>query len=145
MTKIKTDNRALTAEVDNFKNTETAKKITTAYEAAMQDLEKVFEPQQGKAVPNRDMGSVYTFLYHNPDTKELAKRLLLDTCFLEETKQRVVNMPRSEGIVAKIAEKAGQRQSLYPRLQQMWLSEHDLGALEEHRRTFREKHLSGLI
>ena len=38
VTKIKDDNRKLQAEVDNFKATEIAKKVTTSYEKAFEEI-----------------------------------------------------------------------------------------------------------
>ena len=89
-------------EVDTFKNTEIAKKVTTTYEKNYDELKKKMDEKGG----NKDIGSIYTFLMSRQDTAELAKRLLLDQAFFEETKQRVHEMAKAGGVMAKIEEKA---------------------------------------
>ena len=100
--KINNDNKALRVEVEEFKNTEIAKKVTTLYEKNFDELKKKME-EKGS---HKDIGSIYTNLMTRKDTEELAKRLLLDQAFFEETKQRVGDMARAGGVMAKIEEKA---------------------------------------
>ena len=83
--KIVDDNRALVAEVDQFKNNEVAKKVTTLYEKYFDEIQKVVDQK----VANKDIASIYTFLLTKGETVDLAKRMLMDQCFFEETKQRV--------------------------------------------------------
>ncbi len=57
MSKIRDDNRKLMTEVDEFKASETAKRVTTAFEKSHDEINKVLEPKGAK-----DIGSLYTFL-----------------------------------------------------------------------------------
>jgi hypothetical protein len=81
LNKIREDNRKLMAEVDEYKATETAKRVTTSYERAMDEIYKVCEPKSNV----KDIGSLYTYMLEskNSDLVQLGKRLLLDSCFLK--------------------------------------------------------------
>lgn len=45
-------------EVDEFKASETAKRVTTTYEKSYDEISKVLEPKGAK-----EIGSLYTFLF----------------------------------------------------------------------------------
>jgi len=109
-------------EVDEFKGNEIAKKVTTCYEKCYEEIQKVMEPK----LANKDIGSFYTFLLDNKnaDFNNLGRRLLVDQCFLQETKQRVNEMERATGILAKIEEKAQSKSAWYPS-GRMWLTQED--------------------
>ena len=72
--KILADNRDLIREVDNFKNTEVAKKVTTLYEKYYEEIAKAMDTK----LAIKDIASIYTTLLARPETKDLGKRLLLD-------------------------------------------------------------------
>lgn len=75
-------------------------------------------------ISNKDIGSFYTYLLDNKnmDIPQLGKRLLLDQCFLQETKERPDQMERASGILAKIEEKSRSKSAWYPS-GRMWLTE----------------------
>lgn len=120
LNKIMEDNRKLVAEVDEFKGTEIAKKVTTLYEKCYQEIMDIINQK----VNNKDIGSIYTYLLSKQETADLGKRLLLDQCFFVETKQRVQQMERSMSIVQKIDEKARDKKSWYPG-GRMWMGDDD--------------------
>jgi len=47
--------------VDNYKASEIAKKVTTCYEKAFDEISKIMEQK----VQNKDIGSFYTYLFSN--------------------------------------------------------------------------------
>ena len=93
----------------------------------------------------KDFGSIYLFLMANKETEELGKRLLLDQCFMEETKQSVRTMDRASGIVRKINEKSRDKETWYPMVAHMWLQEADDMALLELKARFAEKSTAYLL
>ena len=128
--------------MDEFKGNEIAKKVTTSYERCYEEIQKVMEQK----VANKDIGSLYTYLLDNKsgEINNLGKRLLLDTCFLQETKQRVNEMERASGVMAKIEEKAASKPSWYP-TGRMWLDEQDTQQLQQFRAHFQERHMAYLL
>lgn len=81
--KIIQDNRAMKTEIDDFLNTEVAKKVTTLYEKNFEEIKKVLDQ---KNISVKDIGSIYTYLISKAETVDLGKRMLLDYCFFVETK-----------------------------------------------------------
>ena len=72
--KIIEDNRKLMTEVDEFKAVEIAKKVTTAYERSVEEIEKIMEQKN----TNKNIGSIYNYLFNMQEARNLAKRILLD-------------------------------------------------------------------
>lgn len=119
--KILEDNRKLMGEVDQFKGTEIAKKVTTLYELYYDQILKVMEQK----IQNKDIGSIYSYFLNKQDTADLGKRLLIDQCFFKEVNQRVQNMERAQGILAKIEEKSKDKQAGWYPNGRMWLNDDD--------------------
>jgi len=134
--KILDDNRALVLEVDTFKNNEVAKKVSTLYEKYFDEIQKITETK----LANKDIASIYTYLITKPDFKDIGKRLLLDQCFFEETKQRVHTMERAQGILAKIEEKAASKSAWYP-AGRTWMNQDDW-SVNEISKSFAERHMA---
>lgn len=116
--------------------------MTTCYEKCYDEIQKVMEQK----IANKDIGSFYTYLLDskNAEMNNLGKRLLIDQCFLLETKQRVNEMERATGILAKIEEKAQSKASWYPN-GRMWLTEDDWKQISTLQRVFAERHMSYLL
>ena len=71
-------NKLLLAEVDEFKNSEAANRVTSLYDKRYVELQNIFEPKQGEKAPsNQELANFYACLYHQ-NLKDTAKRLLLD-------------------------------------------------------------------
>jgi len=83
LAKIIQDNRAMKTEIDDFLNTEVAKKVTTLYEKNFEEIKKVLDHEK---ISVKDIGSIYTYLISKAETVDLGKRMLLDYCFFVETK-----------------------------------------------------------
>lgn len=71
------------AEVDEFKNSEAANKVTALYDKRTEELKKIFEPPQDKdkeqkPTTNQELANFYASLYKQEAFKDTAKRLLLD-------------------------------------------------------------------
>ena len=65
-------------EVDEFKNSEAANKVTSLYDKRLVELQNIFEPKQDQKPPaNKELANFYASLYMK-DMKDTAKRLLLD-------------------------------------------------------------------
>ena len=77
MQKINEDNQKLSLEVEDFKASEIAKKVTTLYEKYYDEIQAAIEkvkPQKHK----KDIGSLYIYLLSRDSLQDLAKRYLLD-------------------------------------------------------------------
>lgn len=75
--KISEDNQKLSLEVEDFKASEIAKKVTTLYEKYYDEIQAAIEkvkPQKQK----KDIGSLYIYLLSRDSLHDLAKRYLLD-------------------------------------------------------------------
>ena len=127
LAKIRDDNRKLQTEVDNYKASEIAKKVTTCYEKTYDEISKILEQK----IANKDIGSFYTYLLSNKnmETQNLGKRLLVDQSFLQETGQRPSEMERVQGILVKIEEKAMAKPASYPN-GRFWMDPQDRQQVE---------------
>ena len=139
--KIKENNRALRTEIDDYLNTEIAKKVTTLYERNYEEIKKVLD---NTSLSTKNIGSIYTYLIAKPETVDLGKRYLLDHCFFVENKQRWGQMERSGGITAKIEEKSKANASMYP-VGRLVLSEDEMLALAQKTPEFTKRHMQHLL
>ena len=65
-------------EVDEFKNSEAANKVTALYDKRLVELQNIFEPKKDEKAPiNKELANFYACLYIK-ELKDTAKRLLLD-------------------------------------------------------------------
>ena len=118
-------NQELLTEVDEFKNSEAASKVTSLYDKRCAELIAIMEPKKGETVSSNDkLVNVYCNLYGTAELRDLAKRLLLDQCFFEAQGVRRQSAERVSGVLMKIDEKT-QNRPTYPQKGGNWLSEED--------------------
>ena len=132
-------NKKLRGEVDDFKNSEAANKVTSLYDRRLAELTTVIDSKD----KNKDLANFYVNLF-TKEMKDTSKRLLIDQCFFETQNVRRQQAERSEGIIMKIDEKSKGRPT-YPQDGKNWISGDEMVKVTEAMTAYQERFLNTFI